>query len=92
MAAAPSTLLTPTASSWVVTMPVCASTALARLEASNSTGKVTNWNTTVAANSRMPMSTNMGLEKIWPPMNTQIQACEPNMVTGTILERKPNQA
>jgi len=38
------------------TEPVAVSPASARLDASNSTGSVTNWNNTAAAKSRMPRS------------------------------------
>ena len=76
----------------VLTMPELASTALARLLASNSTGSVTSWKSTVALKSTMPTSCSQGmLAMIEPARKIQIQAAEPNLTTGTICERRLSQ-
>ena len=87
MAAAPSTFSTPRASSWVLTMPEVASTALARLEASNSVGRVTSWNTTTAAKKITPSHISPLMLKIRPMMNGKYHMADPIWVSGTSWER-----
>ena len=60
---------------------------LARAEASNSTGKVTSWNSSTPENRIAPTATIFELAKIRPPIITSIPMFEPMPAVGTRAER-----
>ena len=73
------------------TIPLATSTCLARLLASNSTGKLTSWNSTVSENSTMaatikpmPIPVDDRDDRIRPAMKMIIDRFPPTDASGTI--------
>ena len=63
------------------------SVATARLDASNSTGSVTTWNSTAAPNTRAPASTRPPAFRKKPSMMSTQLICDPMFAAGTSAVR-----
>ena len=85
-AAAFSTARAPPISS-CASSPCCSSATSARLDASNSTGSVTSWNSTTALNRTRPIVVSPVAPRIRPRKTGKIQIDWPNVATGTSVWR-----
>src|SRR5690606_1966866 len=94
MAAHHSASFAPACSTLLWVMFLLSSHANARLDASNSTGSVTNENIVVMANAATPMASTYGLLAniiiITPIISTQVTRLEATLTMGTIAERNCN--